>query len=158
MVEWIKVGTDVIVGGAVGAVDQVIQNMDEKRAGEAIAKGEKEPGILAQYGTYLNYGVPILGILLAALGVLKGDWATRVVTAGSVLAGKKLTSQVTKKKAVAWTGWQRQSQQEAQQRAALEAQQRAVLETRKAESARAQVGTGNAETIPIISGKYGVLA
>jgi len=102
-VEWVKVGTSVAIGGAAGAVDQLVQNQDEKR--EA-AKGEKL-GIMTQYGTYYNYGIPILAILGTAFGFLKGDMATRLVTAGSQLAGRKITHQVTKKAPAAWTAWSR---------------------------------------------------
>ncbi len=90
---WVKVGTDVVVGGAVGAADQFVQNADDKRGAV---------GIMARYGTYLNYGVPILGILGAAMGWLKGDWATRAVLSGSQLAGRKLTHRFTKTAPATW--------------------------------------------------------
>ena len=93
MVEWVKVGTDVVVGGGAGAVDQLVQNWDDRRAEE---KAPEKLAVMAQAGTYYNYGVPILAILGAATGWLKGDWATRMVTAGSQLAGRKITKQVTK--------------------------------------------------------------
>ena len=90
---WVAVGTDVVVGGAVGAVDQVVQNADDKRG---------DVGMMARYGTYLNYGVPILGILGTAMGWLRGDWATRVVLCGSQLAGRKVTHRFTKRTAATW--------------------------------------------------------
>jgi len=93
MVGWAKVGTDVGVGGAVGVVDQLVQNEDEKRE---TAKGAKLP-IMSQYGTYYNYGVPILAILGSTFGFLRGDMATRVIAAGSTLAGRKATWHITKK-------------------------------------------------------------
>lgn len=111
-VEWVKVGTNVVVGGGVGAVDQLVQNADDKRIAE-----KPDLGIMSQYGTYFNYGVPILTILGTAFGLLTGDWATRAVTAGSQLAGRKVTKQVTKK-AVPWTGWSRERQLEAARKAA----------------------------------------
>ena len=117
--EWIKVGADVLVGGGLGAVDQLIQNKDEQREAE---KGEKLP-VFQRAGTYFNYGIPILAILATAVGHLKGDWATRFVTAGSMLASRKITYQATKKPA-AWTAWSRDRQLEAQRKAALEAAKR----------------------------------
>lgn len=96
MVEWVRVGTNVVVGGAAGAVDQLVQNADDKRIA-----AKPDLGIMSQYGTYLNYGVPILAILGTAVGFLKGEWATRGVLVGSQLAGRKVTKQVTKT-AVAW--------------------------------------------------------
>lgn len=97
MVEWVKVGTDVVTGGAIGAVDQLVQNADDKRIAE-----KPDLGMMAQYGTYLNYGVPILAILGTAMGWLRGDWATRVVTAGAQLAGRKVTHRFTKRSAASW--------------------------------------------------------
>ena len=100
---WVKVGTDVAVGGGVGAVDQLLQNQDEKRAAAA---PEGKLAIMKQYGTYFNYGVPILSILGVAFGFLKGDWGTRAVVAGSQLAGRKITKQVTKTAPAAYSSWQ----------------------------------------------------
>lgn len=96
--DWVKVGTDVVTGGAVGAVDQLVQNADDKRG---------EVGMMARYGTYLNYGVPILGILGTAMGWLRGDWATRVVLCGSQLAGRKVTYRFTKAAPAPWKARER---------------------------------------------------
>jgi len=131
MAEWVKAVTDVGVGGGAGVVDQLLQNQDEKREAEATTAGKKF-GIMSQYGTYYNYGVPILAIFATALGFLKGDWATRAVVAGSQLAGRKVTKQVTKPKATAWTRWSPSREQEA-------ARQRQLAEAR-AREARAQLG------------------
>jgi len=104
MADWVKVGTDVAVGGGAGAVDQLLQNQDEKRAAAA---PNGKLAIMKQYGTYFNYGVPILSILGVAFGYLRGEWATRAVVAGSQLAGRKVTKQVTKKAPAAYGSWQR---------------------------------------------------
>lgn len=105
-VEWVKVGTNVAVGGAAGAIDQVVQNQDEKREAAAGAK----LGIMSQYGTYYNYGVPILAILGAAFGFLRGDMATRLITAGSTVAGRKATWAITKReRVVAYTRFQKKT-------------------------------------------------
>lgn len=95
MVNWMKVGTDVVVGGGAGAVDQLVQNADDKR----------DVGMMSKYGTYYNYGVPILAVLATALGYLRGDMATRFVTAGAQLAGRKVTHQVTKAGPVPFRKW-----------------------------------------------------
>lgn len=140
--EWVKVGTDVAVGGGVGAVDQLVQDQDEKREAAATTAGKKF-GIMSQYGTYYNYGVPILAIFATALGFLKGDWATRAVVAGSQLAGRKVTKQVTKPKAAAWTRWARGEQEAARQRQLAEA---------RAREARAQVGgPASPVNIPVVA-------
>jgi len=116
MVEWVKVGTDVAVGGGAGAVDQLVQNADDKRIA-----AKPDLGMLSQYGTYFNYGVPILAILATAFGFLRGDWATRGVLVGSQLAGRKATYKLTKKAPAAWTSWSRQEAQRQQREAAARA-------------------------------------
>lgn len=113
---WVKVGTDVAVGGAVGAIDQLVQNQDDKRIAAA---PNGKLGILKQYGTYYNYGVPLLAIMGVAFGFLRGDWATKAVVAGSQLAGRKVAKQVTKKAPVAF-------RRDAAAMAAAEARRRAA--------------------------------
>jgi hypothetical protein len=93
--DWMNTGIDVVVGGGAGAIDQVIQNQDETRRREDEAAG-KEFSMWKAYGTYFNYGIPILAILGVAFDFLKGDWATRAVVAGSQLAGRKVTYTMTK--------------------------------------------------------------
>jgi len=106
MTDWVKTGTDVVVGGAAGTIDQLLQNQDEKRESE---KGAKL-GVMSQYGTYYGYGIPLFAILGSAFGILRGDWATRAIAVGSTLAGRKATFQITKKdRVVAYSRWQRQS-------------------------------------------------
>ena len=139
MAEWVKIGTDVGVGAAAGVIDQVLQNQDEKRESE---QGEKL-GVMRQYGTYYNYGVPILAVVASAMGWLRGDWGTRVITAGSVLAGRKATWHITKReRVVAYTRWSREKQ--------LEAQRKAALEAARKKGARPQI-EGDLTTIPIVS-------
>ena len=117
-VEWVKVVADVGTGGVVGAVDQVIQNQDDKRETAALASGQTL-GAMKRYGTYFNYGVPILAILGTAMGWLKGAWATRLTTAGSQLAGREITHRLTKPKPAAWNQWERNRQLEAERAAAM---------------------------------------
>ena len=93
MADWKKIGVSVAVGAVAGGVDQWIQNADEKRGIDARAAGkitatQKLP-VMKQFGTYYNYGVPILAILATAMNWVKGDMATSLVTAGAQLAGRK---------------------------------------------------------------------
>lgn len=136
-VEWVKVGTNVLVGGGVGAGDQLIQNWDRDRAEK---KAPEKLGIMAQAGTYYNYGIPILAILGTAFGFLKGEWATRLITAGSTLAGRKVTYQVTKPEgALPYTRWTHNRALEAQRQA--EARRLAEARARaKGEGGIPQVG------------------
>lgn len=105
-VEWVKVGTDVVIGGGAGVVDQLVSDYDKRRAEELQVD---RLAMLKQFGTYYNFGVPILSILGVAFGVLKGDMATRLVSVGSVLAGRKGTEQVKGRGGtVGYRGWRRQ--------------------------------------------------
>ena len=98
-VEWTKVGTDVVVGGLGGSVSKLAEDWDADRA----AKKGAALGMFEQFGTYVDYGVPLLGLLGAFAGFLKGDWETRVLTMGGTLAGRRVTGQI--KKATAPAGW-----------------------------------------------------
>lgn len=93
--DWINTGINVAVGGVAGMGDQLVQNFDEKKRREAEAAGEKL-SLWKQAGTYLNYGVPILAVVGAATGFLKGAWADRLILVGSQLAGRKVTYTVSK--------------------------------------------------------------
>lgn len=104
MPEWTKVGCDVIVGAPAGVVDQLIQNQDEKRRRDAEAAGTPF-NLWKQFGTYYNYGIPILAIVGVAMNFLRGDWGSRLVTAGSQLAGRKVIHTMTK--ATQATPWHR---------------------------------------------------
>ena len=95
MANWVPIAVNVGVGGAVGAADQMLQNQDEKRRRAAESAGKKF-GRWQEYGTYYNYGLPILSVFATALGFLKGAWADRAVLAGSQLAGRKVTYAMTK--------------------------------------------------------------
>lgn len=129
MAKWTKVGADVVVGGIAGTVDQVVQNMDEKRALDERAAGtlaaNKKLPLMKQAGTYLNYGVPLLAIIASAMDWVRGDTQTRLVTIGGQLAGRKATHQFTTgaasaTPAAAYTAWARQAAaaREAAERAA----------------------------------------
>ncbi len=118
MTNWTKVGLDLGVGGVAGVVDQLAQNSDEKRAlaervAGTLAANKKMP-LMKQYGTYINYGVPLLAVVGVAMDMVKGDMATRLVTAGGQLAGRKATHQFTTgatsaTPSAAYTQWARQA-------------------------------------------------
>jgi hypothetical protein len=129
--DWTKVGVDVVTGGAAGALDQIIQNADEKRGMDERAAGtikatEKLP-IMKQYGTYYNYGVPLLALVGSAMGFIRGNMATRLMTAGAELAGRKITHQVTTKAdskapSAAYTEWRQRAAAKAAMNARYEVQ------------------------------------
>lgn len=95
MPEWTPIVLDVATGMPVGALDQVLQNQDELRRRTHEAAGLVFP-LWKEFGTYYNYGIPIAAIGATAIGWLKGDWARRLLTLGSALAGRKLVFQFTK--------------------------------------------------------------
>lgn len=123
--DWVKLGTGAVAGGAAGAVDQVVQNRDDKEEDRrhkltpTDAAGKPTPGylkpdaklpMLSRFGTYYNYGAPLVAVGAVAMGALKGDMALMALTAGGQLAGRQITHAVTVKArpAVAsYTVWQR---------------------------------------------------
>jgi hypothetical protein len=90
-----KVGTNVIVGGVAGAVDQVIQNQDEKQRRAKEAAGQQLP-MYQEIGTYYNYVLPAIALIGVATGIIKGEWADKSILIGAQLAGRKATFQITK--------------------------------------------------------------
>lgn len=80
---WVKVGTDVAVGGGAGALGEYVSEKD--KAGE---DWYKQPSI------YYKYGFPLVAILLAAFGIIRGDWETRLITAGATVGGGKAYKQI----------------------------------------------------------------
>ena len=101
MPDWVKVGTDVVVGGGVGVVDKLVENFDIDRE----SKATKPLTMIQKAQTYYDYGVPILAIVGVGTGILRGDMATRLVTAGAQLAGRQVTKEVTKEKPLSWHQW-----------------------------------------------------
>jgi len=117
---WLKIGTDVVVGGGAGVLGQFIADKDAER--------EKPPKWYEEYGTYYNYGFPLVSILLAAFGIIRGDWETRLVTAGATLAGGKAYKQI---KAAAPVGYKWTRQSEARRQAAEMGRQGSLAEARQ---------------------------
>ncbi len=114
-VNWVKVGTSAMVGGAAGVIDELVQNQDnatedaQHKAG-TLAANKKLP-MFSQWGTYFNYGVPLAAVVGVAAGLLKDDLAIMGLTAGFQLAGRKGTHAVTAKvrpiPPAAWQVWER---------------------------------------------------
>lgn len=92
---WVKVGTDVAVGGGAGALGEYVSEKD--KAGEDWYK---------QPSTYYKYGFPLVAILLAAFGIIRGEWETRLITAGATVGGGKAYKQIKAASAPAgYHGW-----------------------------------------------------
>ncbi len=104
--DWVKMGTGIVAGGAAGAVDQVVQNRDDKEEDRRHKLVATDPAFLAataklpmtaRFGTYYNYGVPLVAVGAVAMGALKDDMALMALTAGGQLAGRQLTHSMTVK-------------------------------------------------------------
>jgi hypothetical protein len=91
---WTDAGISLVSGGAAGAVDQMIQNRDAKYERTQAAAGAPI-SLWSEYGTWFNYGVPVLSLVGIGTGYLKGNWATRLATIGGELAGRKITYKAT---------------------------------------------------------------
>ncbi len=105
--DWMKFGIDFGLGAVGGVADQIVQNVDDKREGDAHAKLP----IMKQIGTYVNYGLPLLNVVGVATGFLKGDWATRSTVLTAQLAGRKATWQISKRnRVVTYNVWTRDDQ------------------------------------------------
>ena len=118
--DWVKLGTGAVAGAAAGAVDQVIQNRDDKEEDRrhkltttdpAYLKPDAKLPMMSRFGTYYNFGVPLVGVAAVAMGALKGDTALMALTAGGQLAGRQLTHSMTVKArpiVAGYSVWQRQ--------------------------------------------------
>jgi len=110
---WVKVGTDVAVGGSVGALGEFVAGKDDPTK-----EWFKQPSV------YYKYGLPIVAVLLAAFGVIRGDWETRLITAGATVGGGKAYTQI--KAASAPAGYHRWTKDAELQRQREEARRRAA--------------------------------
>ena len=97
MARWMKVGTDLVVGGAAGSVSKLCEDWDADRE----VKEGKKLALLAKGSTYVDYGIPLLSLVGSLVGFLKGDWETRALSIGGTLAGRRVTAQV-KARTSAW--------------------------------------------------------
>lgn len=95
---WKKAIVNTVIGGAAGAADQFVQNWDDKRATDyATANPGKTMSMWSQMGTYLNFALPLVGVLAVGMDWVKGDEnATRITLVSGQLAGRKVTHRFTK--------------------------------------------------------------
>lgn len=117
MARYMKLGTDLVVGGVGGAASKVVDDWDADRA----VKAGKALTFFQRGATYLNFGVPLLGIVGSMAGFLHGDWETRVLTMGGTLAGREATVRIKEKGAVPWRPAHDEAGRMAADRAAAEA-------------------------------------
>lgn len=88
-----KVATNVLIGGVAGVADNVAQSYDEKRALDyAAANPGKTLSFWRQYGTYLNFLLPLAGLAACAMmpRAISAENETRIALVGGQLAGRKL--------------------------------------------------------------------
>jgi hypothetical protein len=159
MADWMKLGVNVGFGAAVGAVDQYVQSKDTDRA---LARSKETGGakldLMSQYGTYLNYGVPLVAILADVMGWLPKNWEEKILVASGQLAGRHLAFRYTEEKYQ--TGYPNFSAVRAympagggySRNAALEQQRQAQLAAARAAAGRG--GFPQSETeIPVVVGE-----
>lgn len=97
MTNWTRVGGAVGIGMAGGALSQLAENADAKRQAERVAGGQEPLKLLEQVGTYVDFGLPLLGVLGVASGFIRSDMVNySVLAAGGALAGKRATWMLTK--------------------------------------------------------------
>jgi hypothetical protein len=98
MANYKKVGIDLGIGLAAGAADQMLQIQDDKRASDyAAANPGKKLSFWKQYGTWLNFAAPLLGVGLVAMGKVNSDEnVARIALVGGQLAGRKLIHRFVK--------------------------------------------------------------
>lgn len=153
--DWMRIGTNVAMGGAVGAIDQIVQNKDDERAAARFAQTPPDKlDLMSQYGTYLNYGLPLVAILADVMGWMPKGYEDRIMVSASQLAGRRITWRYTKEKKMpgypnyvaylpAGGGYNRN--------AALEQQRAAQLAAARAAAARGGLPQSETE-IPVVSG------
>lgn len=98
MANWKEVTTDMGSGAVAGVVDQVIKKSDIDRAS---TQGKPQLPWTKRFGTYYNYGIPILTVIGVGMNKLRGDWATRMSVIGGQLAGREVTESFQNRAAIA---------------------------------------------------------
>lgn len=157
--DWMKMGTGVGIGALVGAVDQYVQTMDNNRAAKKTATDKLD--VMSQYGTYLNYGVPILAIVADVMGFLPKNWEEKVLISAGQLAGRRLAFRYTEEKYLAgYPNYNATASRTAaympagggyNRNAALEQQRAAQFAAARAAAARGSVAQADLQ-IPVVSG------
>lgn len=157
MADWMKLATNVGFGAAVGAVDQIVQNKDDDRAAERFAQVPADKlDLMSQYGTYFNYGVPVLAILADVMGWLPRNWEEKILVSASQLAGRRITWRYTKEsKMQGYPNYVPATPYMPQYRpanAALEQQRQAQLMAARAAAGRGSFPQSETE-IPVVVGE-----
>lgn len=95
MANYKEVAYDMGSGAVAGVVDQFVHKTDIDRLTDYNSKlpagtpAAKQVPWTKRYGTYYNYGVPLLTVGLIAMNRLRGTWATRLAVIGGQLAGRE---------------------------------------------------------------------
>ena len=90
MPRWEKVAMDLGTGVVGGVASKFFEDWDMGRE----TKEGKKLEFFSRVQTYVDYGVGIFGIIGSFSGYLKGDWETRILTMGGVLAGRRATGDI----------------------------------------------------------------
>jgi hypothetical protein len=95
MANWKMVGVNLGVGAVAGVADQLIKRVDASRATTA---GVPQLKWTKRFGTYFNFGVPLVAVAAVGLNKLQRDWATRALVRGGQLAGREATQVIQNRK------------------------------------------------------------
>jgi hypothetical protein len=82
------------LGAAGGVMDVIAANKDAQGIAAAVADGKKL-SMFKQYGTYVNYVVPLVEVGAVVGGVVDGEIATAMITSASQLAASKIARNMT---------------------------------------------------------------
>ena len=120
------------VGAAAGVGSYFVDKKDAERA--AALPAGTELSVVNQFGTWYHYAIPGIATVLSLLGVVKGDWQTRLISVGYTLAGRKAPEQIE----IATAKPKPLAGRSSAERAALEAQRQAQLQAQLGVQARRQ--------------------
>jgi hypothetical protein len=85
MANWQRVVINAGSGVVGGVASKIAEDFDMDRE----KKEAKKLEFFSRASTYIDYGVGVLGIIGSLTGYLKGDWETRALVLGGVLAGRR---------------------------------------------------------------------
>ncbi len=91
---WVKSGIGFGIGAVGGVLDTIGTEMDAKKIAEGIESGTKY-AVWKQLGTYINYVIPAIEVVLAGAEVVKGVPGIAMATQAGQLAAAKVTRNLT---------------------------------------------------------------
>ncbi len=98
MPRWVQDGACLGIGAVEGMADQIGAEQDAKnRAAYVAANPGKKHNLLKEFGTYVNYLLPALQLVLVGTAVVKEEVAGALSATAGELAARKTTELATNK-------------------------------------------------------------